>query len=85
MPFGIPSEDFHGGFGIPHDEECGNSMVYDSMVQTVKEVKEEVYEDIIFGLNDLLGGMAAQGCMLDDELDRWCELMKKFREAKGFE
>ena len=26
MPFGIPSEDFHGGFGLPHDddyiEEC---------------------------------------------------------------
>ena len=21
MPFGIPSEDFHGGFGIPYDEE----------------------------------------------------------------
>ena len=20
MPFGIPSEDFHGGFGLPHDE-----------------------------------------------------------------
>ena len=47
--------------------------------------KEEVYEDVIFGLNELLSGMADQGCMLDDELDRWCELMKKFREAKGFE
>lgn len=22
MPFGIPSEDFHGGFGIPEDEVC---------------------------------------------------------------
>ena len=21
MPFGIPSEDFHGGFGLPHDED----------------------------------------------------------------
>ena len=21
MPFGIPSEDFHGGFGIPEDED----------------------------------------------------------------
>ena len=50
-----------------------------------KEVKEEVYEDVIFGLNDLLGGIAAQGGLLEDELDKWCELMKKFREAKGFE
>lgn len=22
MPFGIPSEDFHGGFGLPEDEVC---------------------------------------------------------------
>lgn len=21
MPFGIPSEDFHGGFGLPHDDD----------------------------------------------------------------
>lgn len=21
MPFGIPSEDFHGGFGLPHNED----------------------------------------------------------------
>lgn len=21
MPFGIPSEDFHGGFGLPYDED----------------------------------------------------------------
>lgn len=85
MPFGIPSEDFHGGFGIPHEEGRGNGMVYDSMAQTVKEVKEEVYEDIIFDLNDILCSLADQGCMLDEELDRWCEVMKKFREVKGFE
>lgn len=60
-------------------------MVYDSMAQTIKEVKEEVYEDIIFDLNDILCSLADQGCMLDEELDRWCEVMKKFREAKGFE
>ena len=48
-------------------------------------MKEHVYEEVIFGLNDLLGGMAMQGCMLEDELEIWAELMKKFREAKGFE
>jgi hypothetical protein len=21
MPFGIPSEDFHGGFGLPHEDD----------------------------------------------------------------
>ena len=27
MPFGIPNEDFHGGFGLPHDDwdcDCDN-------------------------------------------------------------
>lgn len=47
--------------------------------------KEEVYEDIIFDLNDILCSLADQGCMLDEELDRWCEVMKRFREIKGFE
>ena len=26
MPFGIPSEDFCGGFGLPHDEEFITSI-----------------------------------------------------------
>lgn len=34
MPFGIPSEDFHGGFGLPHeavdcDGRCLNCDFYD--------------------------------------------------------
>ena len=28
MPFGIPSEDFHGGFGIPYVEEMENIANY---------------------------------------------------------
>ena len=76
MPFGIPSEDFHGGFGIPHEEEYG---------ETIPASKEDIYEDIIFGLNDILCSLADQGCMLNEELDRWCAIMKKFREVKGFE
>ena len=89
MPFGIPSEDFHGGFGIPHEEESDYDRIKREYVEHYTDdyisPKEEIYEDVIFGLNELLGGMADQGCMLDDELDRWCELMRKFRKAKGFE
>lgn len=30
MPFGIPSEDFHDGFGLPRaDEECSGSVGHD--------------------------------------------------------
>ena len=39
MPFGIPSEDFHGGFGIPEDEVC--VINYDD---TDGDVSDEEYE-----------------------------------------
>lgn len=39
MPFGIPSEDFHGGFGIPEDEMC--VINYDD---TDGDVSDEEYE-----------------------------------------
>ena len=28
MPFGIPSEDFHGGFGLPHDDDYMEESIY---------------------------------------------------------
>jgi hypothetical protein len=28
MPFGIPSEDFHGGFGLPHDDDCIEECIH---------------------------------------------------------
>lgn len=43
MPFGIPSEDFHGGFGLPYDdltdEECNElaQESYDNMVRALVE------------------------------------------------
>ena len=39
MPFGISSEDFHGGFGIPEDEIC--VINYDD---TDGDVSDEEYE-----------------------------------------
>jgi hypothetical protein len=28
MPFGIPSEDFHDGFGLPHDDDCIEECIH---------------------------------------------------------
>ena len=39
MPFGIPSEDFHGGLGIPDDEVC--VINYDD---TDGDLSDEEYE-----------------------------------------
>ena len=41
MPFGIPSEDFHGGFGIPEDEVC--VINYDD---TDGDISDEEYDQI---------------------------------------
>ena len=35
MPFGIPSEDFHGGFGLPHDDDEPIAVV--KFPETTKE------------------------------------------------
>lgn len=41
MPFGIPSEDFHGGFGLPHDDwDC---TVID--VRTKEQKRLDAIED----------------------------------------
>ena len=40
MPFGIPNEDFHGGFGLPHDDDY--VINYDD---TDGEVGDEEYND----------------------------------------
>lgn len=47
MPFGIPSEDFHGGFGIPEDEVC--VINYDD---TDGDLTDEEYEAIAEEAND---------------------------------
>lgn len=47
MPFGIPSEDFHGGFGIPEDEVC--VINYDD---TGGDLTDEKYEAIAEEAND---------------------------------
>lgn len=49
MPFGIPNEDFHGGFGIPEDEVC--VINYDD---TDGDLTDEEYEAIAEEANDNL-------------------------------
>ena len=51
MAFGIPSEDFHGGFGLPHDndltdEECDElaQESYDNLVRSCIEAGGEIRE-----------------------------------------
>ena len=50
MPFGIPSEDFHGGFGLPHDDwtdeelEEATQESYDNIVRSLVEAGGEIRE-----------------------------------------
>ena len=49
MAFGIPAEDFHGGFGIPHFESYNNynHPIYDDfeIQRQSDEIIPEEYED----------------------------------------
>jgi hypothetical protein len=46
MPFGIPSEDFHGGFGIPEDEEYESAAeeAHDNLVRSLVEAGLKICE-----------------------------------------
>lgn len=39
MPFGIPSEDFHGGFGLPHDE-----VIHDADQEACDNLTRDLWE-----------------------------------------
>ena len=43
MPFGIPNEDFHGGFGILHDEDDGWAVID---VRTKEQKRLDAIEDM---------------------------------------
>ena len=49
MPFGLPSEDFNGGFGLPSDDEITEEVIYtaenaahDNLVRNLVEAGAEV-------------------------------------------
>lgn len=71
MPFGIPSEDFHGGFGIPEDEIC--IINYDD---TDGDVSDEEYETAAQEAHDeLIRSLVEAGGEIR-------ELKKTLREVK---
>lgn len=37
MPFGIPSEDFHGGFGLPHEDDEIEPVAEVKLTAAIKE------------------------------------------------
>jgi hypothetical protein len=76
MPFGIPSEDFHGGFGIPEDEEC--VVNYDDTDGEVSDAEyesaaEEAYDNLVRSLVEA-GGEIRE---LNDEKKRLIFALKE--------
>ena len=49
MPFGIPSEDFHGGFGLPHeDDEPEYKQEFRSVeTQVTLNVINHIFNDVL--------------------------------------
>lgn len=54
MAFGIPSEDFHGGFGLPHDEDCDSHAdkftFCDPTDEELESEAENVHNELIRSL-----------------------------------
>ena len=49
MPFGIPSEDFHGGFGLPHeDDEPEYKQEFRSVeTQVTLNIINRIFNDVL--------------------------------------
>jgi hypothetical protein len=54
MPFGIPSKDFHGGFGLPHDDDYDPYTGKYAFVSPDDDLTDEEYEAIAEEANDNL-------------------------------
>lgn len=72
MPFGIPSEDFHGGFGIPEDEIC--VINYDDTDGDVSDEEcenaaQEAHDELIRSLIEAGGEIRELKAMLHDAKD----------------
>ena len=78
MPFGIPSEDFHGGFGLPHDEDEVCVINYDDTDGDVsdeeyKTAAQETYDNLVHSLTEAGGEI----CELKDEKVRLIFALKE--------
>ena len=83
MPFGIPSEDFHGGFGIPEDEEL--VVNYD---ETDGDISDEEYESAAEEAHDnLVRSLIEAGlkiCEARELLTRSLEMLYLLGYDSGF-
>ena len=73
MPFGIPSEDFHGGFGIPEDEVC--VINYDD---TDGDISDEEYESAAQEAHDNLVRSLVEA---SEEIREAKELLNEAKDA----
>ena len=84
MPFGIPSEDFHGGFGLPHDDDSTDDNFTD---EEYNQIAEDSYNEKVHALieasaeiNELRGDCKK---MLDTLMRTYIALEVALRDYKG--
>ena len=79
MPFGIPSEDFHGGFGLPHDEDDYDPYTGKyAFVSPNEDVDDEEYEDAAQEAHDeLIRSLIEAG----DEIRELKEMLRNAKDA----
>ena len=85
MPFGIPSEDFHGGFGLPHDED--NVIDVRTKEQKRLDAKAMKFNDLEFDEGEVIQALRDAGIeiytpedaeynnypTIKELADQWCE------------
>jgi hypothetical protein len=80
MPFGIPSEDFHGGFGIPEDEVC--VINYDDTDGDISDEECEVAAQEAH--DELVRSLVEAGGEIRELADDRRRLLYELREVVGW-
>ena len=92
MAFGIPSEDFYGGFGLPHDddltdEECDELVQesYDNMVRALVEAGGEMHEakELLARALEMLYLLGYDSSFTNSSIDTLTNDIKKFLEEQN--
>jgi hypothetical protein len=79
MPFGIPSEDFHGGFGLPHDDGFTD--------EEYNQIAEDNFNEKVYALTEASAEISAlrdDGKKMFDTLMKTCVALGiALRDYKG--
>ena len=64
MPFEIPNEDFHGGFGLPHEDEGEDEYEVEESEEAAQEAYDNLARELVMADNAILSLEQDKKCLI---------------------